>query len=262
MNFFFFLKDKNYSFNLTIPKFTNEGTNLKSLNLYSLKISKSENLTYWHCEKIAQSEEKFFKIDNSQYTKNTFFFIASEKILNQLFNKEKTEIRLIKNFLDTTPPFRANTKIFKNDHGFSSYQSEYPISMIMKKGSIATPVNMLLNPEAEINKIFFVNIFFKPVEEKFKYYLIDFKLKKILYSEYIYTNNVNIINLDKKYIKENIFFVTKDYLGIPIYFSDLNGHLSLEHTHPPHEYIFGKKKFQIIKKFKEDFGEIINKENI
>ena len=56
--------------------------------------------------------------------------------------------------------------------------------------------------------------------------------------------------------------MTNDYVGIPIYFSDKNGHLSLEHTHPPHEYVFGKNKFKVITEFKKVFHEIINKNNL
>ena len=40
-----------------------------------------------------------------------------------------------------------------------------------------------------------------------------------------------------------IFLVTDKYLGIPMYISVKNNHLSFEHTHPPHEYILSKNKF-------------------
>ena len=46
-----------------------------------------------------------------------------------------------------------------------------------------------------------------------------------------------------------------------MFVSCLNGHISFEHTHPPQEYIFSKSKFRIIGELKEEFNEIIDKEN-
>ena len=120
----------------------------------------------------------------------------------------------------------------------------------------------LLNKDADSNKIFFINLYYKPVLNKFRYYLVNYKLKKVIHSDEIFTNSINEINIDKDHIKNNIFFVTKNYIGIPIFFSDKMGHLSLEHTHPPHEYVFGKNKYKIIADFKRKFYEIIDKENL
>jgi hypothetical protein len=134
--------------------------------------------------------------------------------------------------------------------------------MLKKKGSIVSPIQTLLNTYGKINKIFFVNMYYKPIREKFRYYLISYNLKKIIFTDFIYTNSVNEINIQSKYLNKDTFFVTKDYLGIPVYFSDQDGHLSLEHTHPPHEYIFGKNKYNKINEFKKEFDEIITKENL
>lgn len=262
MNFFFKLNSKEYDHHLTIPRFTNSGKNLNNLNLYSLNIAKGDSLNYWNFNKVNNNEKFFFRIQKEIEENNDFFYIGDEQICNLLFNSKKTEMNIIENFLITHPPFRANTRISKKNLGFSSYQSDYPISMIKKRGSIVSPVQTLLNFQAEINKIFFVNLYYKPIKEKFKYYLICYNSKKILHSDFIFTNSINEIDIDKKFIKKDIFFVTNDYVGIPIYFSDKNGHLSLEHTHPPHEYVFGKNKFKVITEFKKVFHEIINKNNL
>lgn len=262
MNFFFKLNSKKYNYNLTVPRFTNSGKILNQLNLYSLSIIKKDLFNYWDYKKINSPKDMFFSIEKSNEIHEDFFFLGSDIICNILFNNDKTEIKPISNFLNTHPPFRSNTKIMKKNFGFSSYQSDYPISMINKKGSIVSPIETLLNDSAQTNKIFFVNIFYKPIKENFRYYLINFKTKKIIFSDLIFTNTVNEININKEYIKKDIFFVTKKYIGIPIFFSDKMGHLSLEHTHPPHEYVFGKNKYKIIKDFKREFNEIIDKENL
>jgi len=262
MNFFFKLNAKNYDYNLTVPRFTNYGKVLNKLNLYSLSVTNNKHLNYWHYKKINSTDDNFFSIKKSNKINEDFFFLGTKKICEDLFNSDKTEIKPINNFLNLNPPFRSNTKIMKKNFGFSSYQSDYPISMTNKKGSIVSPIQTLLNYNAEINKIFLVNIYYKPIKDSFRYYLINYKTKKIIFSDVIYTNTVNEINIDKAYIEKDIFFVTKKYVGIPIFFSDKKGHLSLEHTHPPHEYVFGKNKYKIITDFKREFNEIIDQENL
>ena len=37
-----------------------------------------------------------------------------------------------------------------------------------------------------------------------------------------------------------------------------NKHVSLEHTHPPHEYILSKNSFKKIAELKNEINEIIN----
>ena len=47
-------------------------------------------------------------------------------------------------------------------------------------------------------------------------------------------------------------------MGVPIYISIKNKHVSLEHTHPPHEYILSNNKFQKVAILKNEINEIIN----
>jgi hypothetical protein len=50
---------------------------------------------------------------------------------------------------------------------------------------------------------------------------------------------------------------SKKYIGIPIYVSSKKNHLSIEHTHPPHDYILGKDKFATVGRLKKEINEII-----
>ena len=69
---------------------------------------------------------------------------------------------------------------------------------------------------------------------------------------------MNCFELKKTLIKPEIFLVTDNYLGIPMYVSIKNKHISFEHTHPPHEYILSQDKFKTVSNLKKEINEIIN----
>ena len=70
------------------------------------------------------------------------------------------------------------------------------------------------------------------------------------------------IILKNDQIYEDVYLFTKSFIGIPVFVSQKENSLSMEHTHPPHHYLLGHDKFTKIKNLKETFNEIINKENI
>ena len=74
--------------------------------------------------------------------------------------------------------------------------------------------------------------------------------KKILKTLIAKTNYTNLFNIDNKLINSDNYIFSKNYLGIPIFISIKNKHLSMEHTHPPHEYIISKDKFQRVSALK------------
>ena len=71
-------------------------------------------------------------------------------------------------------------------------------------------------------------------------------------------DNLHRMELKNSLIKPEIFLITKNYLGIPMYVSVKNKHISFEHTHPPHEYILSKNKFKKISELKNKINEIVN----
>ena len=162
-------------------------------------------------------------------------------------------------FSDTAPSFRCNLKVFKKNNGYSSYQSEYPYVMTKKRGNILSSLYLLTNKNAENNYVLFRNIFHMPTNEEFKIYIVDVENQKVLFEENLKSNYSNLIKIDKKFINKNFYIFTSDYLGIPIYLSEKNGHLSFEHTHPPHTYILNKNKYEVVGKLKKKINEIINK---
>ena len=72
------------------------------------------------------------------------------------------------------------------------------------------------------------------------------------------TNKSNFIELYKNILSPEIYIFSKNYLGIPIFLTIKNNHLSCEHTHPPHEYILSEDKFFKVSELKNKINEIIN----
>ena len=84
-------------------------------------------------------------------------------------------------------------------------------------------------------------------------------LKKKIEEQFkIKTNYTNYFELKKSLIKPEIFLVSKNYIGIPMYVSVKSNHVSFEHTHPPHEYILSNNKFKKISDLKKEINEIVN----
>lgn len=130
--------------------------------------------------------------------------------------------------------------------------------MITKNGSIFSSVSSICNKNAEKNYLMFRNIFHLPIENIFQAFFINIKEKKIEETVDLKINYTNLFEINKSLIKPEIFFFTKNYLGIPVYLSEKNGHLSMEHTHPPHSTFLSMNKFEKVKNLKEKIHEIIS----
>ncbi len=253
MNVFFGIKSENFHSNITVPKFRNNTFINKSYFLYKLNIVKSE----WIYEKINREDDSDFYFINDKISNNeNIFIISNDDEIKKI--SLKNEILDLNKFTNTSPSYRANLKIKINNGGFSSYQSEYPFHMITKKGNVLSPISSLLNINADHNFLIFKNIYYKPVIQNFCIYIVNIKTKKVLETIMAKSNNTNIINIEKEFIHSENFIFTKDFLGIPIYVSIKDKHLSMEHTHPPHEYILSDDKFYRVSLLKKKINEFIS----
>lgn len=252
MNYFFGINNSEFSSELQIPLFQNRNKKPSNLLLYEATIHNNE----WKIKQIdnRQINKDFYLLNSKDITNSNIFFLASPKDLEV----KKNKLQNFNKFTETSPAYRANLKIVLKNGGFSSYQSEYPFSMIEKKGSILSSVCSLANRNADKNYIFVKNIFVDPIIESFDIYLVDIIKKKIEEQFEINTNYTNCFELKKSLIKPEIFLVSKNYIGIPMYVSVKNNHVSFEHTHPPHEYILSNNKFKKISDLKKEINEIVN----
>jgi len=253
MNFFYGINNELFKSEIQIPLFQNR--NLKKSNLKLFKSYPKNNK--WILQEINNEKinEYFYILKSQDILSNEIFFLADESILNKFDDKK---LENYNNFTDTSPAFRANLKIFLNEGGFSSYQSDYPYSMATKRGTILSSISSIANPVADKNYVLIRNVFEEPIEEKFRAYLVNYKTKSIEEQFEIKTNFTNCIEIDNKLIKPEIFLVTDKYLGIPMYVSVKDSFLSFEHTHPPHEYILSENKFLKISQFKKEINELIS----
>ena len=258
MNFFYGINNDLFKSEVQIPLFQNR--NFKKSNLKLFKTYPKNNK--WILQEISNKKivkDYFYILKNEDILSNEIFFLANETILNEF---DDMKLKNFNNFTDTSPAFRANFKIYLNEGGFSSYQSEYPYSMITKKGTILSSISSIANSNADKNYVLIKNIFEEPIEENFKAYLVNYKTKSIEEQFEIKTNYTNCIEISNKLIKPEIFLVTNKYLGIPMYVSVKNRFLSFEHTHPPHEYILSENKFIKVTNLKKEINEIISKKII
>ena len=253
MNFFYGVNNNLLKSEIQIPIFQNR--NLRKSN-YKLFKTYPENKK-WILKEITSKKinDYFYILQNDDISNNEIFFLAEENIVS-IFDENK--LKKFNNFTDTSPAYRANFKIYLDQGGFSSYQSDYPYSMVSKKGSILSSISSIANAEADKNFVLIKNIFEDPIEENFRAYLVNYKSKCIEDQFEIKTNYTNCIEINNKLIKPEIFLVTDKYVGVPMYVSTKNNFLSFEHTHPPHEYILSDNKFVKISNLKKEINEIIS----
>ena len=238
MNFFFLIKNNFINSYLKIPIFQNSGIINKNLKLFSAK----PLLNKWKLEKLnIKPINDFFFIDSKDFSDEVIFFLAQDEDLKNYSNLNSKFFETFK-FTDTSPAYRANLSIDYKKNGFSSYQSEYPFHMIKNKGSVLTPLSALLSKDADENYLLFKNINISPKQEIFNIYIIDIENFEIIKKIACKTNSTNVVKVDFELINENYFFYSNEYLGLPIYVSIKNKHLSLEHTQPPQLYFLNQTK--------------------
>ena len=256
MNYFFGIKNSFLNSKLTIPRFQNSNPTKKEYMLFQLEIINQS----WKISNLSNIDlnSDFYKIDSSLIGNGDIFCLATKAEILELEKNNYSKLVNFNNFTDTIPDYRANLQVSIEGGGFSSYQSDYPFSMVTKKGSILSALSSLCNKNADQNIIFFKNIYELPIQEEFCVFFVNIKTRKVLKKEVVLTNFLNEIIVEKEFIKPEVFLFTDKYIGIPIFCSIKNKHISLEHTHPPYSYILNEDKFRIISELKKEFSEIIN----
>jgi len=257
MNFFFGIESPLFKSRLFIPRFQNKNNKNTDYSLFEINIF--ESLWQFTNREEFIFNNNFYKIDYDQIDNHKIYCLASETEISKMDKNQFTKLISFNDFTETSPAFRANLEISIINGGFSSYQSDYPYSMIEKKGNILSSINSLANSVAETNRIYFKNIYELPINKEFDIFFVDIEKRKVLKKVKALTNKTNEIEIEKKYIKPNIYLFSEKYIGIPIYVSIDNNHISMEHTHPPHEYILSKDRFRIVSDKKNEIYEIIKK---
>ena len=256
MNYFFGIKNSFLNSKLTIPRFQNSNPTKKEYMLFQLEIINQS----WKISNLSNIDlnSDFYKIGSSLIGNGNIFCLATKAEILELEKNNYSKLVNFNNFTDTDPDYRANLQVSIKNGGFSSYQSDYPFSMVTKKGSILSALSSLCNKNADQNIIFFKNIYELPIQEEFCVFFVNKKTMKVLKKEVVSTNFLNEIIVEKEFIKPEVFLFTDKYIGVPIFCSIQDKHISFEHTHPPHQYIMSEDKFKLVSELKKEFSEIIN----
>ena len=255
MNYFFFVSKDDCNARLEIPKFQNQGKVDSQLRLFSADIIDET----WSIGRVeCNQDSNFFYVDSNEDNCHSIYFLAS---LSQVGGESTRAEKLIQynDFSTTVPDFRANLCVSNSAGGFSSYQSDYPYDMTLRRGSIMTSVSTLSNPILSENTLFIRNIFCEPKVEQYSAYLVCKKTKKVINNYSLLSNRTNQIRLSIEDINPNYYIISKGFLGVPIYYCESNnGHISVEHTHPPHSNTHGPQRYAHEKKKKNELLEIVN----
>ena len=161
-------------------------------------------------------------------------------------------------YMNSSPQWRANTKIY-NNFTSASYQGEYPGSMLNKKFSLVSCSPMI---QKKYETIFYlINLTNNAKKIDFELEILTTKFETIAKLN-CSTNSINMFNLnDLNYNFTDDFYVFKsnDFGGVPLYFtmSKDSKAMGIEHTHPPSEYIFlgDRNHFQKLKKKYWQYGK-------
>lgn len=245
MNLFFFSHSEIYKSELTVPKFQNYGLRKANISLFACT---SINNKWQFYKPDSEETSDFYKIKSSSENIHDVFFMCSDKEFEII--SEGSEILDINNFTITSPDFRANLAVTLGKNS-SSYQSEYPISMAKRSGSVFNVVSVLTDDRAKRKTLSLRNI--STHGDVFEKKVVFFSLKdeSVIKEEIVYTNRANLIDLDFIGQDSSVGFVG-NLMAIPIICLEYeSGLLSFEHTHPPHEHLSPSNAHGIIKKKRE-----------
>ncbi len=242
MNYFFFLDHPDSALEPSIELF-----NRAPMDIFSREKKDTKNIYFFYIENQKWKNQYFTKIKYdtsilikksdlpSNLQKKSVFVTMTERDLNSEvapFNDDT---------MQSIPAWRSNIKI-SSKYSTTSYQGEIPGSFLNLNLSLTSCSPFLQFGKNIENYFYLINLNSDPIKREFKIEILN-KHKKLIDKIICRTNYVNVFNLNflKKLTDDYMFiFRSKGFGGIPLYFARTidNKSFSLEHTHPPQEYLF------------------------
>ena len=145
MNYFFGINNEFFSSEILVPTFQNKKPKPNNISLFKCYAENNK----WNIQELKNNyiNNDFFLIKNDEISNNEVYFLAYQ---NDFIGYDYLKLKNFNNFTDTVPAYRANFKIYiKERGGFSSYQSDYPYSMIKRTGTILSSVSSIANKDAD-----------------------------------------------------------------------------------------------------------------
>ena len=146
----------------------------------------------------------------------------------------------------------------------SSYQGEYPYRLATsEKGSFFSFDSLNLSDKEIESYLYLVNININSKQNiKDQLYFYNQNKKKLIKKVDVMSNTISILNMNDisllKDSEEDLTLITcKSISFIPIFINILKTNsefqISVEHTHPPTEFFWGKEKFKAANKLKREW---------
>lgn len=255
MNYFFFLDNPFENLEPSVEIF-NRPSNLKlckdkliDCDVYAFYSDGNK----WYNEKIDKIKKEKSKIIRKSDLPSKF--IDQNTFLGMIPENEKFLLENF-NYMNANPEWRGNIRI-SGLKTSTSFQGEYPGFFLDKKLSLVSCSPMV---QSNFNNYFYlINLSNKPEFISFEVDIYNEK-KELLSSIPCFTNKINCIKLSdyiNNFSSKMYVMSSKERGGIPIYFSVNDDHtcMSLEHTHPPIEYIYWGKREEFQKNKKSFWFE-------
>lgn len=189
------------------------------------------------------------QIPHFKPTRSYFIFMSKKRLQMVSSNELPTD----PNFQSSQPEWRANLRILSKSSA-TSYMGDYPGNMTIKnKGSFVSISPMIQKGDSVQTDLIFVNITSKPERPRATLKIATIKGRRVIGTIEVNTNAVSRACLNDYSTSEPYYIYSDEIFGIPIYFSYNSGKnlLSMEHTHPPVEYLFSKNRYNFIREMKQ-----------
>jgi hypothetical protein len=190
--------------------------------------------------------------------KSIFFFMSDQPTLPA----ELSELPTPNKYQSATPRWRGTLGI-SSELMETSYSGEYPDEMLpLSKSSCISLSPLLQGGDRLQTTILFVNMLLRPQLLTYRARLIRADNKKVLQEWEVNSNCVNacrvLPEISSSLDSHLAHFVVDGITGIPVYFSfdKESGTMSLEHSHPPVEFIvFGESssRAQMVRQIKKEW---------
>ncbi len=200
----------------------------------------------WHNRHVGElqyGESKSFQLEDYDFIPNddTLVLLSLntrflDKICKELPKLQQPEV--------FNPMWRSTLGLFSK-FTESSYQGE--INPFPEKASLLTFGPFMQFGDSIENYVLLLNIESKPINRVSEVEIYNAKNKRLLKTQSIESNQINIVRLDNIGLDETDLpvIVCRDMAFIPLYFSTTKdgGFLSLEHSHPPSKFVVHGKRF-------------------
>lgn len=215
-----------------------------STYVYAAQSDGSKWLIY-PCGHLAPGQTRRFSRSSNNFLagKSIFFFMSDKEILPTEFS----ELPSPNKYQFATPRWRGTLGV-TGERMEVSYSGEYPDEMLPLARSSCISLSPLLQiGEGVQTSILFVNMILKPQISHYPARLVHAASKAVLQEWTVSSNCVNQCKVSPEIANQIdsclAHFVVDGITGIPIYLSSnkSTGGMSLEHSHPPVEFlVFGE----------------------